>query len=364
MGDLESSVTIALAGLTGGVVLGFAARWGRFCTLGAIEDWVLGGDTTRLRIWLLAIAIAVVGTHLSALAGLVPLLESNYLVSPTPLLSTILGSVLFGLGMSLAGTCGFGLLARLGGGDLKSLFGFFSMGIFAYSTMRGLLSYPRRALFGGRGETESPQSIALWLSNNLGGNYLFWGCAIGFALLVIALKSTKFRQRPRAIAAGALVGCAIVAGWLSTSLLSSDFNPLPLESHSFSAPLGEAIVYVMASTGAGLRFGIAAVAGVVIGAIIGSRRINQFRWEACDDVREIRRQLVGGLLMGFGGVLAFGCTVGQGLSAASVLAFSAPVALLGVFAGAWIGLQWLVNDHLWETVVERWGGLFRRSKKD
>lgn len=360
MEEIGSTSAIAFAGLIGGIVLGFAARWGRFCTLGAIEDWVLGSDTTRLRIWLFALGVAILGTHLSGLLGLVPLLDSAYLTSPTPLLSTLAGSLLFGLGMSLAGTCGFGLLARLGGGDLKSLLGFFSMGIFAYSTMRGLLAYPRQWLFGGRSEVETPHSMALWLENVFGGNFLVWGCAIGSTLLIVALRSQKFRQRPRAVIAGSLVGLAIVGGWLSTSLLSSDFDPYPLESHTFSAPLGETIIYVMAATGTGLRFGIGAVFGVVIGAVIGSRQLDQFRWEACDDVREIRRQLVGGLLMGFGGVLAFGCTVGQGLSAASVLAFSAPVALFGVFVGAWIGLQWLVNGELLETISERWRGLCDR----
>lgn len=347
-------------------MLGFAARWGRFCTLGAIEDWVLGGDSSRLRIWLLAMGLAVLGTHLCAWLGWVPLLDSAYLLIPTPLLSTLAGSLLFGLGMSLCGTCGFGLLARLGGGDLKSLLAFFAMGIFAYSTMRGLLAYPRQALFGGRGEVETPASLALWLELNLGGSYALWGCAIGLLLALLALQSAAFRRRPRAVAAGALVGAAIVAGWLSTALLASDFDPYPLESHTFSAPLGETIVYVMAATGTGLRFGIGAVLGVVVGAYLGSRQLDQFRWEACDDVREIRRQLLGGLLMGFGGVLAFGCTVGQGLSAASVLAFSAPVALFGVFVGAWVGLQWLVNGELRETLHERWRDLraWASSRRD
>ncbi|MGB0867474.1 MAG: YeeE/YedE thiosulfate transporter family protein, partial [Granulosicoccaceae bacterium] len=253
-----------------------------------------------------------------------------------------------------------GLLARIGGGDLKSLLGFFSMGIFAYSTMRGLLAYPRQALFGGRSDVETPQSMALWLENLIGGSFLVWGCAIGLVLALLALQSPGFRQRPRAVVAGLLVGLAIVAGWLSTSLLASDFEPYPLESHTFSAPLGETIIYVMAATGTGLRFGIGAVLGVVIGAYFGSRQLKQFRWEACDDVREIRRQLLGGLLMGFGGVLAFGCTVGQGLSAASVLAVSAPVALFGVFVGAWVGLQWLVNGELLETISERWQTLCDR----
>lgn len=358
---LEPIHAIFLAGIFGGVVLGFAARWGRFCTLGAIEDWVLGGDSTRLRIWLFALGVSILGVHLSAYLGLVPILESAYLTSPTTWLSTLAGSVLFGLGMSLAGTCGFGLLARLGGGDLKSLIGFFSMGVFAYSTMRGVLSYARKAIFDSRSEIDYQSSIAVWLADSLGGNFIVWGCLIGLVLVLYSLTSRPFRQRPRAVAAGSLVGLAIVGGWLSTSLLSSDFDPYPLESHTFSAPLGETILYVMASTGTGLRFGIGAVIGVVIGANIGSRRLDQFRWEACEDVREFRRQLLGGLLMGFGGVLAFGCTVGQGLSAASVLAFSAPIALLGVFIGAWAGLQLLVNGEFLESLAERWKLVCKRS---
>jgi len=354
---------MAIAGLIGGVVLGFAARWGRFCTLGAIEDWVLGHDSTRLRGWLLALSVAVIGTHLAALVGLVPLAESAYLYSPPALYSTFFGSVLFGLGMALLGTCGFGLLARLGGGDLKSLFGFFAVAVCAYSSMRGLLAYPRRAIFEGRTLHEVPQGFAYWLEREVGGQHIYWGICIGLLLLVAALASRRLWLRPRIVVTGVVVGLTVAGGWISTSYLSNDFDPHPLESFSFVAPLGETLLYVMATTGSGLRFGIGAVVGVVIGAFIGSRNLKQFRWEACDDAREIGRQMLGGLLMGFGGVVAFGCTVGQGLSAASILAFSAPVALLGIYIGAWLGLQWMVNGDLLSDLNERCRSIFQRSQK-
>ena len=143
---------------------------------------------------------------------------------------------------------------------------------------------------------------------------------------------------------GALVGLAITSGWVGTSWVATHgFMLQPVQSHTFSAPLGESILFLMTASGGGLSFGVASVFGVLAGAFCGSLIKGHFRWEACEDPRELKRQILGAVCMGFGAVLAFGCTVGQGISAFSVLSLSAPVTFAAIFAGAAIGLRQLIT---------------------
>ncbi|MEL6424653.1 MAG: YeeE/YedE thiosulfate transporter family protein, partial [Pseudomonadota bacterium] len=117
----------------------------------------------------------------------------------------------------------------------------------------------------------------------------------------------------------------------------------PIETHTFAAPIGDTIFYTMTASGNALSFSVGSVVGVVVGAAIGSYSKGHFRWEACEDPRELRRQILGASLMGPGAILAVGCSVGQGISAFSVLAFSAPVAFLAIFLGAALGLRQLIT---------------------
>ena len=347
MEEWSAGTVAALTGFLGGIALGFCARWGRFCTLSAIENAVLGADDSGLRSWAIAIAVAIIGTYGLDHAGLIDISSSFYLANPTSVLATIVGGLLFGLGMALVGTCGYGCLARMGGGDLKSLVTFLVMGITAYATLNGVTAYVRVAAFPSSDSQEQPASLIHQLSawSGTGTHALAYGVAV--ALIVLCLASSVFRAQPKKILIGGLVGLTIVWGWFSTGVLAADdFDPYPLQSYTFSAPLGETVIYVMTMTGSSLRFGIGAVAGVVAGAAFTSLALGHFRWEACDDAREMRRQIFGGFLMGFGSVVALGCTIGQGVSAASALAISAPVALLSIFIGAWIGLHILIEGTL------------------
>ncbi|MGB7205924.1 MAG: YeeE/YedE family protein [Anderseniella sp.] len=354
--ELTSGIIGAMGGFAGGMLLGFAARWGRFCTLGAIEDAALGGNRGRLSAWGLAIAIAITGTFLLDQTGLIDISRSFYLISPTTLLATVFGSTLFGLGMSLVGTCGYGTLARVGGGDLKSVVTFLVLGITAYATMNGLSAYLRIFLFDVPVELDTPASFAYLGKDLFGGSIHLWAYAIATVIAFIALTSRDLRSSRRYLVAGLAVGMAIVSGWFVTGYLANDdFDPHRLESFTFTGPPGDTLVYVMTATGSSLQFGIGAVAGVIFGSTVTTLCQGYFRWEACDDAREMRRQILGGALMGFGGVTALGCTVGQGLSAASTLAFTAPVALASMFIGAWLGLQVLIRGSLrdvWEQFKE------------
>lgn len=336
-----------LLGFLGGVALGLAARVGRFCTLGAIEDAVFGAGTLRLRLWGMAIAVAVATVFALDALGAVRAGETFYLANPVPLLSTILGGLAFGVGMALVGTCGYGALARLGGGDLSGLVVFLVIGITGYIASSGALALPRILLFPPRATAPEQSGIAHALSALTGAPAWIAGLGLALALALICLR------RERRLLWAPVIGLTIAAGWAVTSWMQqASFGETPVRSYSFVRPLGDTMIYAMTSSGTAISFGVAGVFGVIAGAALGALARREFRWEACDDAQTLKRQIVGASLMGIGGVFAMGCTVGQGLSAASVLAISAPVALASMFAGAWCGLQWLVRGSVWEPMRE------------
>ncbi|MCX7560381.1 YeeE/YedE family protein [Sulfitobacter sp. F26204] len=342
--DLFSEpVLVALLGMIGGIALGLAARIGRFCTLGAIEDLYYGENTLRLRMWGIAIGVAVIGTFALSAAGLLDLEQTLYLSRSWNPLESIFGGLLFGYGMALAGNCGYGALARVGGGDMRSLLIVLIMGIAAYVTLGGPLSGLRLWAFGASEPATLPQSIPHAITQLTGISTPVIGIAIGCIILALTLLNQGLRHSPSHIFWGAIAGLAIVSGWAGTAWVARNgFDATPIVSHTFSAPIGETILYAMTSAGNTVSFGTGSIIGVVLGAVLGSLIKGHFRWEACDDPRELRRQILGAALMGTGAVIAVGCSVGQGLSAFSVLAFGAPLTLLCIMAGAAIGLRQLI----------------------
>ena len=334
---------VALVGLIGGVVLGLAARIGRFCTLGAIEDLFYGGTSLRLRMWGVAIGVAVIGTYALDAAGLFAIEQSLYAQRVWNPSASIIGGLLFGYGMALAGNCGYGALARIGGGDLRALLIVLIMGISAYVTLGGPLSSLRIWAFGGTEQSTGSTTFAQLASGGTGLSVNACGILIGALILGVTVLNQDMRRAPARILWGALVGLAIVSGWAGTYwIASSGFDATPIVSHTFSAPIGETVLYLMTSSGNTISFGTGSVAGVMLGAFIGSALKRQFRWEACDDPRELKRQLLGGALMGIGAVIAVGCSVGQGLSAFSTLAYGAPLTMICIIIGAAIGLRQLI----------------------
>ncbi|MEL7098859.1 MAG: YeeE/YedE family protein [Pseudomonadota bacterium] len=333
----------ALIGLLGGIALGLAARIGRFCTLGAIEDVLYGSDDRRLRMWGVAIGVAIVGVHLTMSTGQFDSTQTAYLDRVWNPAATIVGGLLFGYGMALSGNCGYGALARLGGGDLRSFVIVIVMGLSAYVVMSGPLAYARVWLFPVVEGASAPQGLTQALGA-FGVSPLTVGVLCGGAVLAAALSSAAMRRSFKHIFWGAVVGLAVVSGWVGTYwVTTTGFEAELIETHSFVAPIGDTIFYAMTASGTALSFSVGSVVGVVLGAMIGSWSKGHFRWEACEDPRELRRQIIGASLMGPGAILAVGCSVGQGISAFSTLAYSAPVAFVAIFAGATLGLRQLIT---------------------
>ncbi len=344
---LGEPTALALVGLFGGVLLGLAARLGRFCSLGAIEDALYGNDFNRLRMWGVAIGTAVIAVFGAFALGWVEPAEAIYLSLGWSPLASIIGGLLFGYGMALAGNCGFGALARAGGGDFRSFVILLVMGLSAYIVLSGPLAAPRVALFPTVPVAGAHPGLAHLASSQTGLPVALVGIAIGLVILGIALGRRSFLAAPAQVVWGAVVGLAIVSGWLGTTWIAANgFEATQPASHTFAAPLGESMLYLMTASARPLSFGVGSVAGVLLGAFAGSLIKGHFRWEACEDPRELRRQVFGAALMGAGAVLAVGCTVGQGLSAFSVLAFSAPVTAAAIFAGAALGLRQLITGWL------------------
>ncbi|SMP35433.1 YeeE/YedE family protein [Shimia sagamensis] len=342
--DLVSEpLAVAFVGLVGGLLLGLAARIGRFCTLGAIEDLFYGENTLRLRMWGIAIGLSVMGTFGLSAAGLLDLSETLYLSRQWNPLESVLGGLLFGYGMALAGNCGYGALARVGGGDLRSLLIVLVMGISAYVTLGGPLSPLRIWMFGASEQASNFPTFAHLATPLTGISMEVTGMIIGAVILALTLGNKTLRNSPSHVFWGAVAGLAIVLGWAGTYWVASHgFDATAVVSHTFSAPIGETMLYLMTSSGNSISFGTGSVIGVLIGALIGSLYMGHFRWESCDDPRELRRQILGAALMGIGAVVAVGCSVGQGLSAFSVLSYSAPLTLLSIMSGAALGLRQLI----------------------
>lgn len=341
---LTGSQMAALAGLAGGILLGLAARIGRFCTLGAIEDFMYGESDLRMRMWGLALALSITGTFGLAAFGLFDTASSIYLSQTWNPFASIVGGLMFGYGMAIAGNCGYGALARVGGGDMRALVLVIVMGLSAFMAMSGMTAEMRVWMFPSAPIGGAVPGLAHQLADATGIRVAWIGLAIGGAATVAMLSGRTLRTNGAAMFWSAVIAVSITSGWAATHYLqATSFDLIAVESHTYAAPLGNSLMYLMTSTGSTVSFGLGSVAGVIVGAAIGAYWKGHFRWEACEDPRELRRQMLGAFLMGTGAVIALGCSVGQGLSAFSVLSYSAPVTSAAILCGATIGLRILIG---------------------
>ena len=344
--DIPLFLVRLLLGLALGIVFGFVARRGRFCTLGAIEDAVYADDTRRLRSWIVAIGVAIVGVHLLELAGGLDLSRSIYLGARLEWGGLILGGFLFGVGMALNGTCGLGSLRQLGGGDLKGLVSFLVIGVVAMMTLRGAAGIVRIALVDPL-TLQLPQSFSQRLPEMAGlqGTAVpLVAVALGALIVLGACAYAGARRDLRFILTGLAVGALITGGWWATGMAGFDsFDTRRIESFTFVGPLAETLYYAMLSTALQPDFPVGAVLGVVIGAFIAAKTDGTFRWEVSASAADMKRRLLGAAMMGFGGVTALGCSVGQGVTGLSTLSVGSALATVSIIAGARVGLYILLE---------------------
>jgi uncharacterized membrane protein YedE/YeeE len=351
MDGLSTKVVVGLAAFLAGIVFGAIVHRTHFCTMGAIADAVLFGDGRRLRAWLLAMAVALIGTQAFEIANLLDLNASFYRTSDFLWLGAVLGGLLFGFGMTLTGGCVSRNLVRLGAGNLKSLIVLLVLGVSAYMTMNGLLALPRLQVESiGKIVTED-QGVTTLLG--IDGPLAFVvAAAIAAAIIVFCLRDPKFRASRKDVAAGLLIGGLIPLGWLITGLMGADdFEPEPLASFSFVAPVARSLVYLMTYPAAPISFGIAAVGGVLSGAFLAARLDGTSRIEGFSGIDDLVRHLIGAILMGVGGVLGLGCTIGQGITGVSTMAIGSILTTLCIMAGAVLGVRYLECGSLKGAVL-------------
>jgi uncharacterized membrane protein YedE/YeeE len=338
---------VAGAGLLIGLAYGVVGLLSGFCLLSSLRGWWAEGDSRLVRTFALALATAVVTTQLLAACGVVDLKKSVYLQPSFSVPLMFAGGLLFGYGMVLANGCGSRALVLLGRGNLRSFVVVIVLGIAAQMTLRGLIAPARVALLQPSLIKPAHLSLPELLPMTGGGeNYarMITASAISAALIIFAFSHAPFRRAKGQIAAGIAVGLLVTAGWLATGYLGADdFNPAAVTSLTFIAPVADTVQYVMLSTGLTLNFGIAMVAGVFAGSLLAALITRRFRLEGYTSPRHMLRSIGGAALMGSGGAIALGCSIGQGLTGISTLALSSFVAVAGILLGTAAGLRGMLH---------------------
>jgi len=346
------------------VAFGAVAQRTHFCTMGAVADIVNMGDWARMRMWVLAIAVAVLGFNTMVGLGWVDAGKSLYGGPRLLWLSALLGGALFGFGMVLASGCGSKSLVRVGGGNLKSLVVVFVLGFSAFATIKGLTAVWRVQSVDRIGiDLPTGQDLPHLLAPLFGSSAAvlapWFGAAVAALLLLWVLRRPEGRSGEVWLG-GAGVGAVIVGlWWVSGQLghLAEDPNTLEevflatnsrrMEALSMVAPVGYALDWLLFFSDKSklLTMGIVAVAGIVVGSAAVALATRSFRWEAFGGVEDTANHLVGAALMGVGGVTALGCTIGQGISGVSTLSVGSFIALAGIVGGAVLALRY----QLWRV---------------
>ena len=327
-------------------VFGAVGNKTNFCTMGAVSDWVNMGDTSRMRMWLLAIAVALIGAAGLRLAGPVDFHDSIYTTPNFTWLSYLAGGFLFGVGMTLGSGCGSKTLIRVGAGNLKSLVVYVFLGIAAYMTLRGVLGAFRVGVL-------EKAAISLPVSQDLpsllGVSHTVLALLIGGALVAFCYASRDFRSSFDYTLGGVVTGLVVVGGWYVSGVLGHveehpetlqeafiATNTGRMESFSFVAPLAFTLEYLMLWTDKSkiITYGIASAAGVIAGSAAYAIATRTFRWEGFRDAEDTAMHIGGGMLMGFGGITALGCTIGQGISGFSTLALGSILTFAAIIAGS------------------------------
>ena len=398
--------TFALA-----VILGAVVNKTNFCTMGAVSDWVNMGDKGRIRAWMFAIAVALLGVTIFETQGLVspdlafPPYRSGTLIWA----ENILGGFLFGIGMTFGSGCGNKTLIRLGGGNIKSIMVFLIIGVIAYFMINPLpgsdqtlmslifLDWIRPLAVTLDGGYQDFGTILAGPENSASAR-LWIGLVLSLALLIFVFKSADFRSSFDNILGGLVVGLVVVGAWYVTSNIQlgyeSDFdgevnvsmreyldpttsqwdmaeatreswestkpdmNSGSPQSFTFINPLGQTLGFF--ATGmekAKLTFGVAIVLGVILGSFLWSLLTKSFRIEWFASVGDFFNHLVGGILMGFGGVLALGCTIGQGVTGVSTLALGSYLSLISIIFGSALTMKIQYYKLVYEEEASFFGAL-------
>ena len=357
---MDISTTLLIYTSVLGFILGYVVNKTNFCTMGAVSDLVNIGDSSRLKAWLLAITTAILGVTILEFSGVIDVNESRipYRNSVFFWPRYIIGGIMFGIGMTLASGCGNKILIRIGGGNIKSIFVLFIAGLMAILMTRTdfYASFfhswmspisPDLAKIG-----LNDQSIHTIFSSVTGidPTSIIIKLVIPFLICAFLLKYILFsnsRIKSDNILSGVVVGLVVTFAWLLTGgdlgqswIENNDFldTPYPavgVQSFTFINPMGEALIYTSnLFDNFYLTFGVAALLSTIFGSFVYAVTSNNLRFEWFANKHDFVRHLWGGILIGIGGVLSLGCTIGQGVTGVSTLAIGSIVTLISIIYGA------------------------------
>lgn len=367
----QLTVTVLACAFGAAVAFGAIAQRTHFCTMGAIADIVSMGDWTRMRMWVLAMAVAILGAQILYATGLIDLSKAYYVRPGVTWFSYIVGGLAFGVGMTLSSGCGSRTLVRIGGGNIKSLVVFVFLGVSAYMTMKGLfgvwrVGYLDPVAIDVAARGSNTQELGSLLAATLGvtrkSAQIGTAMVIALAMLVFVVANSEFRRNLDGWLGGLGYGLAVTAGWYVSGHMGFGENPDTLEevffgtnsrtieSLTFVAPVAYSLELLMmwSDKSLAMTFGIASTAGMILGSLSYYLITRKFRWEGFANVEDTRNHLFGAMLMGFGGVTALGCTIGQGVTGVSTLAIGSFLALLAMIAGCWATLKY----QYWKLMQE------------
>lgn len=343
---LAMSSPLLWGGLAVGALFGAASALGDFCLLRGLRAGDRRMGHAALRMFVLAMAVALVGTQWLVSQTDIDLSRSVYVQSVFSLPAVILGGAVFGLGMVMANSCGARALVLGASGNTRAWVVILCLGLGGYATLRGVLA-PLRLWLASLGQVSlapAHASLSSWTQAlaHLPDErlWLLTGLFPGAVLAAWALRHPALHRHPRLWVSALGVGAAIVAGWaVSGYWLIDDFDPAPPVSLSYVVPVGQTMLYAMLASGMEMDFSVAAVVGTVLGAGVVAVLRRRLAWQGFEGARQMLRYMAGGVLMGIGGVLATGCSIGQGLSGFSTLAFQSLVAFAAIVAGTCLGLK-------------------------
>ncbi|MGI9374017.1 MAG: YeeE/YedE family protein [Hyphomicrobiales bacterium] len=351
---LESPATyVSVGGFLIGMIFGYVVFRTNFCTMGSISDILSFGDYRRFRAWLLAAVVAIAGAQFLHIMGAVDLSASMYLQPSISWVGNVLGGVLFGFGMVFAGGCVSRNLARIGGGDMGSLIVLIVTGIFAFMAIGGLLG-PLRATITSIGQinleafevsNQGLDAILTALAGTTG--YTMKVLISGAFILAISFycfSDQQFRSSKTHLIAGFGIGLCVVAGWVLTGLAFDELaeTPAPPVSLTYVRPAGDALEYLTRFTAFGAPgFGVVTVFGAIAGSFLAAISMGRFKLTTFVDVKDTIRNLGGAALMGVGGVMALGCTVGQALTGFSTLAVGSMITFIFIIVGGVAGVKYM-----------------------
>lgn len=339
---MENLYILIIGGVIIGIFLGAVMQDSKFCMTAIVSNFVIMRDYRQMHAYLVALSVALIGTQLLDYTGMINLNASRFLNGNIVWLSTGIGGLCFGFGTILAGGCIGRMVVRTGEGNLSSILVLVVISIAGASTLFGIIEPYRLKLMA---------AGTIYLADGNGSltqflNVPTWALTIFFVLsfIIIIYKTGQQSRSPRLLISGSIIGLLITLAWWFTGYLSGDIDSVhsptsvsyitPIVHSAVMIPLGN----VLSDSG---YFGVALLMGTLFGAFLNALRSNNFHW-ILPEKSQMRKLFVGGMLMGFGAILAGGCNIGQGLTGVSTYAIASINALVWMFIGMRIGLAWLL----------------------